>query len=235
MRLVGAEDGVAAEGVRRIANLWRGLQEGSVKRECLLGLTGEEEVSGEGRSPVRPWRRVGGEMTFGHPLFNVERQEIVAGEDRRQVVAIHTGNWVNVIPLRHDGKVVLIRQWRFGIAAPTLEIAGGVVDPGETPFEAAQREMLEETGYRGARWTPLGAVHPNPAFMSNECSMFLAEGLEWVESPRGDGDEEIEVESAPLASIPALIRDGRITHSLVIVAFHLLSLCQPQPTPGDVP
>ena len=187
-------------------------------------MTGQETVSGDKGSPVRPWRRVAGEMAFEHPLFNVECQEIAAGEDRREVVAIHTGNWVNVIPLLDDGQVVLIRQWRFGIAAPTLEIPGGVVDPGESPHEAAQRELLEETGYRAARWTPLGTVHPNPAFMSNECSMFLAEGLEWVETPRGDGDEEIEVDSAPLASIPDLIRDGRISHSLVIVAFHLLSL-----------
>ena len=174
-------------------------------------------------------------MAFEHPLFSVERQEIAAGEDRRQIIALHAAHWVNVIPLRDDGQVVLVRQWRFGISGPTLEIPGGMVDPGETPFEAAQREMLEETGYRGARWTSLGTVHPNPAFMSNECSTFLAEGIEWVESPRGDGDEEIKVEAAPLASIPDLIRDGRITHSLVIVAFHLLSLRQPQRPPGDDP
>ena len=188
-----------------------------------------DTVSGECSSPVRPWRRVAGEIAFEHALFDVERQEIAAGNDRRQVVALHAGNWVNVIPLRDDGHVVLIRQWRFGIAAPTLEIPGGMVDPGETALAAAQREMIEETGYRAASWTPLGTVHPNPAFMSNECSMFLAEGLEWIESPRGDGDEEIEVDSAPLASIPGLIRDGRITHSLVIVAFHLLSLQGEEP------
>ena len=65
-------------------------------------------------------------MTFEHPQFSVERQEIAAGEARREVVAIYTGNWVNVVPLRDEGQVVLIRQWRFGIAAPAP--ASGVAD-----------------------------------------------------------------------------------------------------------
>ena len=197
-------------------------------------MTGDETVSDAGSSPVRPWRRVGGEVVFDQPLFSVERQEIAAGDDRRQAIVMHPRPWANVIAVRDDGQVILIRQWRYGIAAPTLEIPGGTVDPGEDALAGAQRELLEETGYSGARWTLLGTVHPNPAIMSNECSTFLAEGLEWVEAPRGDGDEEIEVESVPLARIPDLIRDRAITHSLVIAAFHLLSLRQPH-HPPDAP
>ncbi|MDX1384229.1 MAG: NUDIX hydrolase [Thermoanaerobaculia bacterium] len=173
---------------------------------------------------VRPWARREAERVFSHPLFTMERQRVAAGDDERQVVVIHPTPWVNVIPLREDGHVVLVRQWRFGSESPSLEIPGGVVDPGEAPQEAAQRELLEETGYRASRWSRLGAVHPNPAIMSNECTFFLAEGLEWVEEPRGDGDEEIVVESAPLADVHGWIRSGEITHALVVAAFHYLSL-----------
>lgn len=173
---------------------------------------------------IRPWRRRGAEAVFTHRLFSMEVQQLEAGGDERQAIVLHPTPWVNMIPLRDDGRVILVRQWRFGTAAPSLEVPGGMVDPGEEPLAAAQRELMEETGYRAGVWTRLGAVHPNPAIMSNECSIFLAEELAWIEEPRGDGDEEIVVESAPLEEIPELIRRGEITHSLVIAAFHLLGL-----------
>ena len=131
----------------------------------------------------------------------------------------------NVIPLVErsgaEPEVVLVRQWRYAAEAPTLEIPGGIVDPGESPAGAAARELLEETGYRAARVELLGTVHPNPAILANRCSTFLATGLERVGEPEGDGEEHIEVTLVPASALPSLVARGEITHSLVIAAFYL--------------
>ena len=80
---------------------------------------------------------------------------------------IEAVDWVNVIALTPDQQVVLIRQFRVGANEVCLEIPGGMVDPGETPAEAAARELAEETGYTAPRWHQLGRVSPNPAIMTN--------------------------------------------------------------------
>ncbi len=131
-------------------------------------------------------------------------------------------DWVNVIavtPAAEGSRVVLIRQFRIGSNEICLEIPGGMVDPGETPAEAAARELAEETGYTAARWQPLGRVSPNPAIMTNWLYTFLAEDAVQTSAPRPDGSEVIEVETATLADCHAAIRAGRIDHALVVAAF----------------
>jgi len=174
---------------------------------------------------VRSWRTIGRRSLFRHRLFELRSEELASDEGgRREAVVLDAPRWVNMVALDGTGGVLLVRQWRFGIAAPTLEIPGGMVDPGESPLAAAGRELLEETGYRAASWRPLGEVDPNPAFLTNRCSTFLAEGLERAGPATGDGEEEIEVELVPLASIPELIAAGTIRHALVVAAFHLFDL-----------
>lgn len=173
------------------------------------------------------WRKLGSEEVFWHPLFGLERQVLASGEERHEVIVVKAPDWVNVIPMLDDGRVVLIRQWRYGIGAPCLEIPGGLIDPEENADEAAVRELLEETGYLARKIKPLGTTHPNPAFLSNRLNTYLATDLEMVEPDRevfGIDDERIVVEPTPLDKIPALIQDGAITHALVIAAFHLLSV-----------
>jgi len=172
---------------------------------------------------VRAWTRVRFRSLFRHKLFELRHEQLERPEEgrRREALVLDAPAWVNVVALDSGGRALLVRQWRFGIGAPTLEIPGGMVDPGETPLEAARRELLEETGYRAARWSELGAVEPNPAFLTNRCTTFLAEGLERVGEPMGDGEEEIVVESAPVEALGELVDSGAIRHSLVIAAFYL--------------
>ena len=151
----------------------------------------------------------------------------------REVLSLECPDWVNVVALTRAAdegpRVVLVRQWRFAIAAATLEIPGGMVDDGESPLQAARRELLEETGYSSESWCSLGTVHPNPAILSNRCHTFLARDAAFRARPTGDGDEEIAVTTRPLTAIPRAIADGEITHSLVIAAFHLLGVVGPEP------
>jgi ADP-ribose pyrophosphatase len=173
------------------------------------------------------WRKLGSEEVFWHPIFGLERQLVELDDRRQEVIVVKAPDWINVIPVLGDGRVVLIRQWRHGIAAPCLEIPGGMVDADENAEEAAARELLEETGYHARQLKLLGVTHPNPAFLDNRLSTYLATDLDLVEPEReefGVDDERITVEPTPLTKIPNLIREGVITHSLVVAAFHLLEV-----------
>ncbi len=171
---------------------------------------------------MRAWCLVRSETLFAHRLLELQRCDLAAGDDRRQAIVLKLPDWVNVVALTEDGEVSFVRQWRYGLARPTLEIPGGVVEPGEDELVAAQRELLEETGFKGRTWSRLGEVHPNPAIQSNRTSTWLVTDLERISDPEGDGEEELEVLRVPLEQVRRLIREGEVTHSLVVAAFYLL-------------
>ncbi|MCU0728219.1 MAG: NUDIX hydrolase [Planctomycetes bacterium] len=130
------------------------------------------------------------------------------------------GDWVNVVALTPEDDLVLVTQWRHAAGRVTLEIPGGMVDTGETPREAAERELLEETGFAAPEWRPLGVIDPNPAILANRCHTFLALGARQVTTPHFDSNEECGLVLRPWAETPALVTSGVITHALVVVALH---------------
>lgn len=138
---------------------------------------------------------------------------------------LEAGDWVNIVPLTRDRRVVMVRQFRHGIRDLTLEVPAGLIDDTDAaPADAALRELREETGYAGQRIAPLGVVHPNPAIMNNRCHMFVAYNVERVGAPQWDTTEELAVETIALDEVPALIRRGSVSNALTVVAFHLLGL-----------
>jgi 8-oxo-dGTP pyrophosphatase MutT (NUDIX family) len=182
-------------------------------------------VAGPPRSgPIRPWRRLAARRLAECRVFDVDRVRYAPpdGSTPRDFFIVEAPDWINVIPITPDGHVVFVRQFRFGIDAITLEIPGGMCDPGEDPRTAARRELREETGYDGGELVDLGWVHPNPAVQTNRCHTFLAKDARRVGAPQPDGDEAFEILTVPLQDVPGLIRDGSITHALVIAAFYKL-------------
>lgn len=137
---------------------------------------------------------------------------------KRDFVVVHAPDWVNVLAHTCDDRLVLVKQFRFGINAMSWEIPGGVIESGEDPVLAGVRELAEETGYTGARARLLASVHPNPAFMSNRCHLVLVEECRLTAPLAWDADEEIEVEALPVTEVFARARAGGITHSLVLDA-----------------
>jgi ADP-ribose pyrophosphatase len=133
-------------------------------------------------------------------------------------------DWVNVVALTDSGEAVLVRQFRFGVEANSLEIPGGMVDKGEEPALAAARELLEETGYRARELVFLGAVHPNPALQTNRCHSYLALGAERGGAAAQDTGEDIEVVLVPASALQRLVREGVITHALVVTAVYFAEL-----------
>ena len=158
--------------------------------------------------------------------MHAETFEPPGGGPAGEFFVVRAPDWINVVTLTADGRVVLIRQYRFGVAGATWEIPGGMCDPGEAPEAAAARELREETGYVARQIVPLGFVHPNPAIQSNRCHTFLAVDARCVVPPAPDEHEAIEVATVERSEVRAMIRDGRITHALVVAAFHLLDLAE---------
>ena len=132
--------------------------------------------------------------------------------------------WVNVVALTPQRDVVLIEQFRHAFGKVTLELPGGMVDRGEPPETAIVRELAEETGYTGTWRGIIGTASANPALLNNWCHTGLVTDAARTGDLQLDEKEEIAVRLVPLARIPELIRSGVIHHSLVIAAFHYLSL-----------
>ncbi len=171
------------------------------------------------------WRRSASQRIARCGVFDLDRVEFAPpeGGPARPFHVLSAPDWINVIPLTDDGHVVLVRQYRFGIEAETLEIPGGMCDPGESPEAAARRELREETGFDAGSLESIGWVHPNPPLQTNRCHSFIARALaRGPQSP--DPCERISVVEVRASEIPSLVRDGRITHALVLAAFHLASL-----------
>lgn len=152
-------------------------------------------------------------VDYTHPLRGTQREFVV----------IDSPDWVNVVALTTDRRLVLVHQFRYGIDAFSWEVPGGVIDAGEDPVAAGVRELEEETGYVGKSARLLGSIHPNPAILNNRCHLVLVEDAALAAEQAWDPDEEMEVAAVPVDEVYARAQDGRITHSLVLNALLLFA------------
>jgi len=169
------------------------------------------------------WARLGETLQARTRVFDLLRARFrhPGRATEREFVVVRPPDWVNVLALTPEHRIVLVRQFRFGIDDFSLEIPGGVMEPGEDPLAAGLRELREETGYHGAAARLLGSVHPNPAIQSNRCHFVLVESVMAEHPLEWDADEEIEILTLPVEEVYELARSGGISHGLVLDALML--------------
>ena len=140
--------------------------------------------------------------------FEINRLQLPMGLEASFGVIKHPGASL-AVPVLEDGRVVILRQYRFAVATRLLEFPAGTLDPGETPLSTMQRELQEEAGYSASQWDELGAMLPCPGYSDEVIYLFLARQLTPLQvQPAGDDDEDLEVLLLEPAALDAAIASG---------------------------
>ena len=172
------------------------------------------------------WTKVSSEAGPAIPLFKirVDQMRHPASNYMHRCLVLESPDWVNIVATTDAGEVVMVEQFRYGNGEVTLEPPAGIIDDGESSLAAAQRELLEETGYGGGRWRYLGSVQPNPAFLDNTCHHWLVEGAHAVQPPAQEPGEAIRIRLMTQRDLRDAFAAGYLKHTLAISA---LSRCMP--------
>ncbi|CAN5136926.1 NUDIX hydrolase [soil metagenome] len=164
----------------------------------------------------RPWAVESSEYIHQLPWFTVRKEAIRmdSGGVIPNYFIFEYPTWVNVVAVTTEGQLVLIRQYRHGIAGVHYELCAGVVDPGEDPLVAAQRELLEETGFGGGTWTPLMTLSANPGTHNNLTHAFLALDVEVKQAQHLEITEEISVHIVSPERALGIVNQGEMVQAL---------------------
>ncbi|MFT6115514.1 MAG: 8-oxo-dGTP pyrophosphatase MutT (NUDIX family) [Candidatus Azotimanducaceae bacterium] len=167
---------------------------------------------------IKPWVRQDSQLIADCRIFKVKKSIEVSPRsgEPSDFFVIDSADWVNVVPITEDNELVCVRQYRHGAAKITLEIPGGMVDPGELPKIAAARECLEETGYEASQLVSLGCLSPNPALFPNSLHTWIARDVRATAQIQNESTEHTEVQLVPLSQVPDLLLSGEIDHALAV-------------------
>jgi 8-oxo-dGTP pyrophosphatase MutT (NUDIX family) len=157
-------------------------------------------------SSLTPWRRVKAEQGPELPLFEAEFRwmENPRNKEVLKALILKSPDTINVIAVTGERELILVEQFRFGIDECLLELPAGLMDFDEEPLQAARRELLEETGYLATSWTLLGESHLNPAYVTNRCYHFLAQGAYLKGAKSLDNHEDIRVYLIPVEDLTSI-------------------------------
>ncbi|WP_165066642.1 NUDIX hydrolase [Paludisphaera rhizosphaerae] len=145
---------------------------------------------------------------------------------------IHLPDAVHAVAITTEGEVLFVRQFRAASARDSLEIPGGLVDPGEDPLVAGPRELLEETGYAGDPPELVGTLWSNPSLVTSRTTTIVIRNARKVAEPKLDHTEELTVERVPIGEILGLIRRGEIDHALVVAGLLWWLAAESNPAKG---
>lgn len=146
----------------------------------------------------------------------VDEVELPNGHVIPEYYVFEYPDWVNVIAIAEDGRMVLVRQYRHGIGRVSYEIPAGVLEPSDiSPLAGAQRELLEETGFGGGEWTELMQVSGNAAAYNNITHCYLAQGVRPLTAPHLDEGEDLTFELVDQETVRQMLMQGEFIQSLM--------------------
>jgi ADP-ribose pyrophosphatase len=170
---------------------------------------------------IAEWNVLGRQPALDFGLFKVWRKQARSPRTGlvSEVLSLDFPDWVLVVPVTPAKEIVMVRQYRHGNEEICLELPGGLVDTHDhTPAAAAQRELIEETGFKSERILKLGECFPQPAILSNRCFFYLATDVEKIRAPVLDAAEDIEIVRVPSEHVFEKIETGEITNGMVQLA-----------------
>lgn len=145
----------------------------------------------------------------------VDKVELPNGVVHSEYYVLEYPTWINVIAITADGKFVMVEQYRHGLADIFTELVAGVVEKGEAPLHAAQRELLEETGYGNGDWQLFTVLSANPGLMTNLTYTFLATNVEKISAQHLDETEDIAIKLLSETEIKTMLLNDEIKQSLM--------------------
>jgi ADP-ribose pyrophosphatase len=158
----------------------------------------------------------------GH-VINLRVDTIATPRGKHEMEIVEHGGAVVVIPFAGPDEIVLVRQYRHALGRQNWEVCAGGIDPGETPHDAAMRELREETGFRARRLERLFSAYSAPGFCTELLHFFATDDYE-VGEPENMGDEDIEITTFPLKRLREMIaRDELADAKTQIAVFWALS------------
>lgn len=168
----------------------------------------------------KPWEVIRSEQGPNLVLFQTRYDWVKNPRNGKSMkaVVLETPDWVNIVALTLEKKIVVVKQYRFGISKVTVEIPAGIIEKGETPEQAAVRELEEETGYTASRWKYLGWAEANPAFLNNVCHHWLALDVVKTDSPHLDEGEDLSMTELSLERVRNEIEQGTMRNALSLLA-----------------
>lgn len=143
------------------------------------------------------------------------------GRSASREYVVHPGA-VMVVPILPDGRLVMERQYRYPVRRTMIEFPAGKLDPGEGGLACAQRELLEETGYRARRWAKAGVMHPVIGYATEFIEVWFADDLSLGERQLDEG-EFLDVFTASQQELEDWMRDGQLTDAKTVVGMMWLS------------
>jgi 8-oxo-dGTP pyrophosphatase MutT (NUDIX family) len=169
---------------------------------------------------VKPWQVLDSKLLIDERWLQLREDRVRLGNgheiDRFHV--IHGPDWASVLCVTDASEVVLVRQYRHGMKGESLELPAGVIEPHETPEEAARRELAEETGYESDDWVSIQSVSTEPARHTTRAHFFVARGARPTKRPAPEETEILELVRVPLGELSRLATDGSIVHGVHVGA-----------------